>query len=150
MNPKVPVDIVANQPVPGNTYQGPLTNARSIADCSDLTNLRNVSVILGAYTGELAHVNLQTKKQLPKSLNAYKNTYLLVGDPLYTVKETVNDSDQKVREFSSKAVLYYVNAQGEATKVPYRDHTVGSRLHSLDIHPTKEKNIPYPLIDLNR
>ncbi|WP_131750939.1 hypothetical protein [Legionella erythra] len=139
MNPKVPVDIVANQPVPGNTYQGPLTNARSIADCSDLTNLRNVSVILGAYTGELAHVNLQTKKQLPKSLNAYKNTYLLVGDPLYTVKETVNDSDQKVREFSSKAVLYYVNAQGEATKVPYRDHTVGSRLHSLDIHPTKEK-----------
>lgn len=49
--PGIPVDIVADQPVPGNYYQGPGTNARSVADCSKLKNLRNVSVILGAYTG---------------------------------------------------------------------------------------------------
>lgn len=50
--PNVPVDIVANQPVPGNSYQGPGTNVASIADCSKLTNLRNVSIILGSYTGQ--------------------------------------------------------------------------------------------------
>ena len=49
--PNIPVDIVADQPVPGNCYQGPGTNAASIADCNDLTNLRNVSIIIGAYTG---------------------------------------------------------------------------------------------------
>lgn len=136
INPKIPVDIVANQPVPGNAYQGPLTNAKSIADCSDLSNLRNVSVILGAYTGELVHVNLQTKKQLPSSLHAYKNTYLLIGDPLY--KATNISSDRK--EFNSNAVLYYVDSQGTAREVPFnKDYKLGSVLNSLDIHPTKEK-----------
>ena len=51
--PNIPVDIVANQPVPGNSYQGPGTNAASVADCSNLKNLRNVSIILGAYTGAI-------------------------------------------------------------------------------------------------
>lgn len=51
MAPHISVNIVADQPVPGNCYQGPGTNAASIADCSDLKNLKNVSIILGAYTG---------------------------------------------------------------------------------------------------
>ena len=49
--PQLPVDIVADQPVPGNCYETPGTNAASIADCRDLTNVRNVSVILGSCTG---------------------------------------------------------------------------------------------------
>lgn len=49
--PNIPVNIVADNPVPGNGYAGPGTNAGSISDCSDLTNLRNVSIILGSYTG---------------------------------------------------------------------------------------------------
>lgn len=57
--PQIPVDIVANQPVPGNSYQGPGTNAASVADCSNLKNLRNVSVILGAYTGAIYKANEQ-------------------------------------------------------------------------------------------
>jgi hypothetical protein len=51
--PMIPVDIVADHPVPGNYYSFPGTNARNIADCSSLKNLRNVSIILGAYTGAL-------------------------------------------------------------------------------------------------
>ena len=58
--PFIPVDIVADQPVPGNYYQAPGTNAASIADCSDLKNLRNVSIILGAYTGAILN-NDQTE-----------------------------------------------------------------------------------------
>ncbi|HEX4045489.1 MAG TPA: hypothetical protein VHZ76_07485, partial [Gammaproteobacteria bacterium] len=50
--PNILVNIVANQPVPGNCYQGPGTNAASVADCSNLKNIRNVTVILGAYTGK--------------------------------------------------------------------------------------------------
>ena len=49
--PDIPIDIVADQPVPGNCYQFPRTNAFRIADCSDLKNLKNVSIILAAYTG---------------------------------------------------------------------------------------------------
>jgi hypothetical protein len=52
INPHIPVDIIANQPVPGNFYQGPGTNAASVADCRHLKNLRNVTVILGAYTAD--------------------------------------------------------------------------------------------------
>ncbi|CDZ76307.1 hypothetical protein BN59_00574 [Legionella massiliensis] len=51
--PSIPIDIVADQPVPGNIFQVPGANANSIADCSKLDNLENVSVILGAYTGQL-------------------------------------------------------------------------------------------------
>ena len=60
--PNIPVDIVADQPVPGNCYQGPGTNAASVADCSDLKNLRNVSVILGAYTGTLYKGRVQDQE----------------------------------------------------------------------------------------
>lgn len=49
--PNIPVNIVADNPVPGNAYAGPGTNAGSVSDCSDLANLRNVSIILGSYTG---------------------------------------------------------------------------------------------------
>lgn len=51
--PEIPVDIVADQPVPGNMYPFPGSNAISIADCSDLKNLKNVTIILGAYTGKI-------------------------------------------------------------------------------------------------
>ncbi len=50
--PLIPVNIVANQPVPGNIYQFPCSNAAAVADCRHLTNLRNVSIIVGSYTGE--------------------------------------------------------------------------------------------------
>lgn len=49
--PHIPVNIVANQPVPGNYYSGPGSNVASVADCRQLKNLQNVSIILGAYTG---------------------------------------------------------------------------------------------------
>jgi hypothetical protein len=63
--PKIPVDIVANQPVPGNCYQGLGTNAASVADCSHLKNLRNVSVILGAYTGSILNYFTKQEKTNP-------------------------------------------------------------------------------------
>jgi hypothetical protein len=50
--PNIPVYICANQPIPGSAYQGFGTNAESIADCSELDNLRKASIILGAYTGK--------------------------------------------------------------------------------------------------
>lgn len=141
----VPVDVVANQPVPGNAYQGPLTNARRIADCSDLSNLRNVSVILGAYTGELLNVNLQVKKQMPASLSAYKNTYLLVGNPVYTTTETTNDKGEAVKNFDSNAALYYVDSQGKAKQISFDErYNTGYTLNLLDIHPTKEKKYSIP------
>ena len=55
----IPVNIIADQPVTGNSYQGPGTNAASIADCSDLTNLRGASIILGTYTGKIYKENIQ-------------------------------------------------------------------------------------------
>lgn len=85
--PNIPVDIVADQPVPGNLYQAPGTNASSVADCSDLKNLRNVSVILGSYTGALANVDLHVKLAMPDNLDKYKTSYLLVGDNLYYINE---------------------------------------------------------------
>ena len=95
--PKVPVDIVADQPVPGNFYQGPFTNAASITDCSDLRNLGNVSVILGSYTGATTAVDLYVKLQKPtdKELIQYKNSYLLVKKTLYYVK--TDGSTEEVR-----------------------------------------------------
>lgn len=47
-----PVDIIAAEPVPGNSYNVPGTNARSIANCTHLKNLQHSTVILGAYTGQ--------------------------------------------------------------------------------------------------
>jgi hypothetical protein len=44
--PNLPVDIIADEPVPGNLYQIPGTNAANIADCRDLKNIRSVSVVL--------------------------------------------------------------------------------------------------------
>lgn len=83
--PNIPVDIIADQPVPGNCYQGPGTNAASVADCSDLQNLNNVSVILGAYTGESVTVDLYVKLNMPTELEQYKTSYILVKDELYYV-----------------------------------------------------------------
>jgi hypothetical protein len=67
--PYIPVDIVADQPVPGNCYQGPGTNAASVADCSNLRNLRNVSVILGAYTGTMYKDNAQNEEDMTNPIH---------------------------------------------------------------------------------
>ncbi len=50
--PIIPVDVIAAEPVPGNCYQYPGSNAARVTDCSDLTNLQHVSIILGANTGD--------------------------------------------------------------------------------------------------
>ncbi len=50
--PHIPVNIVAAEPVPGNLYAFPGSNAANIADCSSLGNLQNVSVIIGAHSAE--------------------------------------------------------------------------------------------------
>jgi hypothetical protein len=55
--PNIPVNIIANQPVLGNAYQGPNTTITNIANCCELKNLRNVTIILGAYTNRLADPN---------------------------------------------------------------------------------------------
>ncbi|CDZ77433.1 hypothetical protein BN59_01716 [Legionella massiliensis] len=83
--PTIPVDIVADQPVPGNFYSGPGSNVASVADCSNLNNLRNVSIILGAYTGAKTSVNLSVKLEMPEDLTPYQNSYLLVNNALYYV-----------------------------------------------------------------
>jgi hypothetical protein len=92
--PDIPVDIVADQPVPGNFYQGPGTNAASVADCRDLGNLRNVSVILGSYTGTITtntqkKVNLHVKLKFPEDdeIDAYKNSFIYVDTTLYYIKK---------------------------------------------------------------
>lgn len=85
--PNIPVNIVADQPVPGNLYQTAGTNAASVTDCSDLKNLKNVSIILGSYTGATTSVDLHVKKKMPDPLDAYKTSYILVGDALYYIQE---------------------------------------------------------------
>jgi len=50
--PHIPVNVVANQPVPGNSYQGPGTNAARVADLRHVHNIKNATIILGAYTGK--------------------------------------------------------------------------------------------------
>lgn len=50
--PDVEIDIVANQPVPGNIYPAPGTIASSVKDCTDLKNVKNAAVILGTYTDD--------------------------------------------------------------------------------------------------
>lgn len=52
MGIKVPINIVADQPVPGNIYALPGTNAATIADCSKLKNVEKVDLTIAAYTGE--------------------------------------------------------------------------------------------------
>lgn len=61
IHPNVPVHIVADQPVPGNIYALPGTNAATIADCSKLKNLKSVDVSIGAYTGILAEDGVLAK-----------------------------------------------------------------------------------------
>ncbi len=51
MGIKVPIRIVADQPVPGNLYALPGTNAATIADCSKLKNIETVDLTIAAYTG---------------------------------------------------------------------------------------------------
>lgn len=48
--PNIPVDIVANQPVPGNISPAPGSIAATVEDCTDLKNVKNASIILGTYT----------------------------------------------------------------------------------------------------
>lgn len=105
--PNIPVDIVADQPVPGNCYQGPGTNAASIADCSDLTNVKNASVILGAYTGMSTQYDIHLRNKLPskKQLKDYKNSYISVAPEIQGKSRT----------------LYYVTNQGEAEDI---SHTI--------------------------
>lgn len=85
--PNIPVNIVADQPVPGNLYQTAGSNAASVADCSDLTNLKKVSIILGSYTGAKTNVDLHVKKKMPEQLDAYKTSYILIGSELHYVDE---------------------------------------------------------------
>ncbi|WED43559.1 hypothetical protein [Legionella cardiaca] len=103
--PRIPVDIVADQPVPGNCYQGPLSNAGSIADCSDLTNLRNVSVILGAYTGAILNVDLHVVKKAGfqiEDFSPYKNSYLVDQNFLFYYV----DSDGKPERLDRPDIIY--------------------------------------------
>ncbi|ASQ46095.1 hypothetical protein [Legionella clemsonensis] len=116
--PNIPVNIVADQPVPGNFYQGAGTNAGSIADCSNLSNLRNVTVILGSYTGALVtHVDLHTCLTMPDDLQPYKNSYLMASD---------------------KNKVYYINSTGES-EVVETNARMGSHLASLGITQSKEE-----------
>ncbi|CEK10020.1 hypothetical protein [Legionella hackeliae] len=145
MAPQIPVDIVADQPVPGNSYQGPLTNAGSIADCSDLTNLRNVSVILGSYTGSMANVDLHVKKEIPEDLTPYKNSYLFVGEaPFYevidAVKDKVTGDEIESAKYKTNVKPYYVNSQGELQELGYRfgDYTAAV-FKELKIDANKER-----------
>ncbi|KTC84497.1 hypothetical protein [Legionella brunensis] len=120
--PHIPVDIVADQPVPGNCYQGPGTNAGSIADCSDLTNIRNVSVILGAYTGAMTEFDIHVKKKMPEDgeLSKYKNSYIFVAEG-----------------YSSN--LYYVNQEGKTEQVTYIRRDLFATFEQFDIDPEVEK-----------
>jgi hypothetical protein len=126
--PHIPVDIVADQPVPGNCYQGPGTNANSIADCSDLTNIKNVTVILGAYTGaKMTTFDLHVKLNLPDSKELkkhYKNSYISI-DPQ----------------------LYYVNEEGIATKVEVPDEGYNIR-HNYPPHLEKTYKLDFSWLEL--
>lgn len=59
--PHVPIHIVADQPVPGNLYAMPGTNAASIADCSKLKNVKSVDLTVGAYTGLIDNEGIHSK-----------------------------------------------------------------------------------------
>lgn len=52
-SPLVPVNIVAQEPVPGNISQLPGTNAFSVGDCSWLKNVVHFTGIFATYTGEV-------------------------------------------------------------------------------------------------
>ncbi len=52
--PQIPIDIIADNPVPGNSGLWLFSNARNVADCSDLTNIKHSTIILGSYTGREA------------------------------------------------------------------------------------------------
>lgn len=54
--PEIPVYIVADQPVSGNMYPFPGTNASSVLDCRDLTNVKKVGLIIAAYTKSLDEI----------------------------------------------------------------------------------------------
>lgn len=65
--PNIPVEIIADQPIPGALYQGFNTNADSIADCRKLTNLKKVSIILGSQVStDLPFFGLGMKQIRPK------------------------------------------------------------------------------------
>lgn len=48
----IPVRIVANQPVPGNSYDGWNTLASEVIDLSMCTNIRSASVVIGSYVNQ--------------------------------------------------------------------------------------------------
>ncbi|KTD45481.1 hypothetical protein Lqui_2952 [Legionella quinlivanii] len=85
--PNVEVDVVADQPVPGNSYQIPGSNAANIADCSDCSNIKNATIILGAYTGVRQWVDLNVLSKVPENYQAYKNQYVVIGRVIYYVDE---------------------------------------------------------------
>lgn len=120
--PHIPVDIVADQPVPGNAYQVPGSNARSIANCSDLKNVKNVSVILGAYTGAKTEFDIHIKRVMPDpdDLSHYKNNYLCVGE-----------------EFNEE--LYYVDEKRNVVKVDLDSDGLHECFVRNDIDVTVEK-----------
>ncbi|WP_133138849.1 hypothetical protein [Legionella genomosp. 1] len=86
--PNVEVDVVADQPVPGNSYQIPGSNAANMADCSDCSNIKNATIILGAYTGAKQFVDLHVLNKVPQNYNAYKNQYVVIARDIYFVNES--------------------------------------------------------------
>ncbi|CDZ79242.1 hypothetical protein BN59_03560 [Legionella massiliensis] len=125
--PTIPVDIVADQPVPGNFYSGPGSNVASISDCSNLNNLRNVSIILGAYTGAKTSVNLSVKLEMPEDLTQYQNSYLLVNN-----------------------ALYYVGADAKAQPLEFnRQYNTTEILEFLKINPEIEGKHSVPTLAMN-
>lgn len=67
----LPVDTIASEPVPGNLYLSPGTNAWSVSDCSQVKNLNSDTTILGAYTGELNHLPRDEEGDLKPDENNY-------------------------------------------------------------------------------
>lgn len=56
-NVPLEVDVVVNQPVPGNIYALPGSNAARVADCRHLTRVKNASMSIAAYTGRVPHAS---------------------------------------------------------------------------------------------
>ncbi|KTC76127.1 hypothetical protein Lbir_0196 [Legionella birminghamensis] len=103
--PHVEVDVVADQPVPGNAYQIPGSNAASVADCSDCTNIKNATVILGAYTGTRQNVDLRVLAKAPKDYKSYKNQYVAIK------KEKLDENTP------DKCDIFFVDKDGKETLV---------------------------------
>jgi hypothetical protein len=110
LNPNLKLDIIANQPVPGNSYELPGTNAASISDCRDLTNLDKATIILGAYTAASQEYKINCQPHLSENddLSAYKTSYVLVNQPhceLYLMADH-QESENPKQSTNTEMYLY--------------------------------------------